>query len=163
MPMAMQQQHEQDEGEGKEDVGGTHDHRVDPTAVVARDRTQREADDQGDRHSDHADQHGHPRRDKHAREHVATEVVGAEGVRPRRWRAQTLGRQRVVDLIGVVGREVPFGGEAGDLLGAPDGDEDDDDAQADDGQPVALETPPRVAPEAERLLASEPLLDDVGL
>ena len=59
----------------------------------------------------------------------------------------------VVGLVGVVGRQVAAvdAGDAGDDLGHPDAQEHHDDDEADEGQLVAPQAPPRVGPQAKRL------------
>ena len=122
-------------------------------AVVARDRPQRQSDDQRDRDGDDADEQRDSGRDEHAREDIASEVVGAERVGERRRRAESVGRELVVDRVGVVGSDVAAveAGRPGQTLDGPDEQEHDDDAQAYDGELVALEASPRVGPQAQRL------------
>ena len=113
-----EQQHEEDVGEGEEDVGDAHDHRVDGPPVVARQRTERQPEGERDADGDHADQQRDARGHERAREHVATDVVGAEGMSQR---GRRLG-DAVVDRVGVVGRQIAAvdAGDAGEDLGHAD-------------------------------------------
>ncbi len=70
--------------EGEEDVGDTHDHRVDEPAEVPGQGTQDDADRAGDEDGRHTDDHRDPAAVDETRQLVPAERVGAEEVVPSR-------------------------------------------------------------------------------
>ena len=73
---------DREEREREEEVGEAHQDVVDPTAVIAGDRTEHDADDCRDDRHQNADLRGGPDAVNDAAELVAPEVVGAEGMSP---------------------------------------------------------------------------------
>ena len=94
-----------DDGERKQDVGKGH-HQIDEThqelvgapARIAGDETDQRSGEGGDHRGREADGERDPRAPEKAREHVATESVGAEKVAGAQGRRQPIGRVRRVRI-----------------------------------------------------------------
>ena len=82
-------------GHGEEAVGDAHQHGIDGSPGVAGDAADRHAAGAGDDRGQQADGERYARAVEHAREHVASELVGPEPVRRRRRRAT----DRQVDAV----------------------------------------------------------------
>src|SRR5690606_97756 len=75
---AVDQQRDEDGGEGKLDIGNTHDDAVDAAAGIAADQAQRDADHQREHDGGQAHQQGDARAIQDGGQHVAALVVGAQ-------------------------------------------------------------------------------------
>jgi hypothetical protein len=71
---------QQEIGKGEQDLDPAHHHRIEPAAGEAGDRSEHEPAGQRNQHGHHTDQQRDTRAVDHARENVATELVGAEPV-----------------------------------------------------------------------------------
>ena len=91
-------------------IGAAHEHGIDRPAGVAGRAADDDARGARDRRREETDGERHARAEEHAREDIASQIVGAEPVRRRRWLAPVL----EIETIGWIGRDARRDRRGGD-------------------------------------------------
>ena len=112
-------------------VGEAHQHRIEPAAAIAGDKSDRRAEDRGDQRGDDADEQRDPPAFEQPQQQIAADLVGAERVERARARRGGDRDRPCRDR----GRSVPRRG------GAPNaGDDEKEQHAATDGDALVMET-----------------------
>jgi hypothetical protein len=133
----------------QEDVRPAHDERVDQPPVEAGDRPEQQADDHGDGHGGDADRQRGPGPVDDPAEDVAAQVVRAERVCHRRAQKPVRGGGLRVD-----GRRITHEPRHPKVRAQRRHDDEEQPEERHEGEPVAAQAPPGIAPQrAARFLA----------